>query len=105
MINQGSSEISMMFGVKAEYARLAVNALYDEFFRAAPFRAAELEDASAQTSGSMCHYPKTLTPSRSLVIIPPPLCDSSETENPRQGKTRRASMLKLQFYDRSEEVP
>jgi aspartate kinase len=34
MINQGSSEVSMMFGVKAEDARNAVRALYDEFFGA-----------------------------------------------------------------------
>ncbi|MFP3387371.1 aspartate kinase [Brevibacillus sp. SIMBA_040] len=32
MINQGSSEVSMMFGVKAEEADLAVIALYQEFF-------------------------------------------------------------------------
>ena len=32
MINQGSSEVSMMFGVKAEDARNAVRALYSEFF-------------------------------------------------------------------------
>jgi aspartate kinase len=34
MINQGSSEVSMMFGVKAEDATRAVRALYDEFFAA-----------------------------------------------------------------------
>ncbi|MDD5604197.1 MAG: aspartate kinase, partial [Eubacteriales bacterium] len=33
MINQGSSEISMMFGVIAENCEKAVKALYDEFFR------------------------------------------------------------------------
>jgi aspartate kinase len=32
MINQGSSEISVMFGVKAEHAAKAVRALYQEFF-------------------------------------------------------------------------
>ncbi|AWK44986.1 aspartate kinase [Bacillus velezensis] len=32
MINQGSSEVSMMFGVKEEQERHAVRALYDEFF-------------------------------------------------------------------------
>ncbi|MCX5653235.1 MAG: aspartate kinase [Planctomycetota bacterium] len=32
MINQGSSEVSMMFGVKAEDTDRAVRALYDEFF-------------------------------------------------------------------------
>lgn len=32
MINQGSSEISMMFGVKAEHAQSAVQALYREFY-------------------------------------------------------------------------
>ncbi|GLB61049.1 aspartate kinase [Cytobacillus sp. NCCP-133] len=34
MINQGSSEVSMMFGVKAVYEKRAVQALYDEFFAA-----------------------------------------------------------------------
>jgi len=34
MINQGSSEVSMMFGVKAGDAKNAVRALYDEFFGA-----------------------------------------------------------------------
>lgn len=33
MINQGSSEISMMFGVKVADAAKAVKALYEEFFR------------------------------------------------------------------------
>jgi len=33
MINQGASEISMMFGVKAEDREKAVKALYEEFFR------------------------------------------------------------------------
>jgi aspartate kinase len=33
MINQGSSEISVMFGVRAEHRRQAVAALYDAFFR------------------------------------------------------------------------
>jgi len=32
MINQGASEVSMMFGVKAQDADNAVRALYDEFF-------------------------------------------------------------------------
>jgi len=32
MINQGSSELSMMFGIKAEDANSAVKALYEEFF-------------------------------------------------------------------------
>jgi len=32
MINQGSSEVSMMFGVKAEDNVKAVKALYNEFF-------------------------------------------------------------------------
>ncbi len=32
MINQGSSEASMMFGVKEEQEKHAVRALYDEFF-------------------------------------------------------------------------
>lgn len=32
MINQGSSEVSMMFGVKEEQEKLAVKALYEEFF-------------------------------------------------------------------------
>ena len=32
MINQGSSEVSMMFGVKAEDSIKAVKALYEEFF-------------------------------------------------------------------------
>lgn len=34
MINQGSSEISMMFAVKAEEEKAAVRALYEEFFGA-----------------------------------------------------------------------
>ncbi len=33
MMNQGSSEISMMFGVKAEHRRRSVVAIYDAFFR------------------------------------------------------------------------
>lgn len=33
MINQGSSEVSMMFGVKGKDEKKAVQALYDEFFR------------------------------------------------------------------------
>jgi aspartate kinase len=33
MINQGSSEISMMFGVQALDADKAVRALYEEFFK------------------------------------------------------------------------
>jgi aspartate kinase len=32
MINQGSSEVSMMFGIKADAIPQAVRALYDEFF-------------------------------------------------------------------------
>jgi aspartate kinase len=32
MINQGSSEVSMMFGVKQEDADKAVRTLYEEFF-------------------------------------------------------------------------
>ena len=32
MINQGSSEVSMMFGVKEPFAKRAVQALYEEFF-------------------------------------------------------------------------
>ena len=32
MINQGSSEVSMMFGVKEEDEKKAVQALYNEFF-------------------------------------------------------------------------
>jgi aspartate kinase len=34
MINQGSSEVSMMFGVKAADEKKAVQALYQEFFGA-----------------------------------------------------------------------
>ncbi|EIJ78241.1 aspartate kinase III [Bacillus methanolicus PB1] len=36
MINQGSSEVSMMFGVKAEDEQRAVKALYEEFFATVP---------------------------------------------------------------------
>ena len=36
MINQGSSEVSMMFGIKADDIPQAVRALYDQFFGAAP---------------------------------------------------------------------
>ncbi|MFJ5763080.1 aspartate kinase [Neobacillus sp. NPDC093182] len=36
MINQGSSEVSMMFGVKQVDEKRAVQALYDEFFAAVP---------------------------------------------------------------------
>jgi aspartate kinase len=32
MINQGSSEVSMMFGIKEEDKVVAVKALYNEFF-------------------------------------------------------------------------
>lgn len=32
MINQGSSEVSMMFGVKEKDEKRAVQALYEEFF-------------------------------------------------------------------------
>jgi aspartate kinase len=34
MINQGSSEVSMMFGVKEAEEKSAVQALYEEFFAA-----------------------------------------------------------------------
>ena len=34
MMNQGSSEISMMFGVKASDRKRAVKALYEAFFTA-----------------------------------------------------------------------
>lgn len=36
MINQGSSEVSMMFGVKEENERIAVKAIYEEFFAVVP---------------------------------------------------------------------
>lgn len=36
MVNQGSSEVSMMFGVKEEVERRAVQALYEEFFVSVP---------------------------------------------------------------------
>ncbi len=36
MINQGSSEVSMMFGIKDEDMTAAVRALYEEFFTAVP---------------------------------------------------------------------
>lgn len=36
MINQGSSEVSMMFGVKEPQEKRAVQALYNEFFVAVP---------------------------------------------------------------------
>jgi aspartate kinase len=39
MITQGSSEVSMMFGIKAEDIVATVRALYREFFAAAPKRA------------------------------------------------------------------
>lgn len=32
MINQGSSEVSLMFGIHADHADAAIHALYDEFF-------------------------------------------------------------------------
>ena len=32
MINQGSSEISMMFGIDEHYSDIAVQAIYDEYF-------------------------------------------------------------------------
>ncbi|MCJ1777598.1 aspartate kinase [Mammaliicoccus sciuri] len=32
MINQGSSEISMMFGINEQYSDIAVQAIYDEYF-------------------------------------------------------------------------
>lgn len=35
MINQGSNEVSMMFGIKSEGMEAAVRALYNEFFQAA----------------------------------------------------------------------
>jgi aspartate kinase len=33
MVNQGSSEISIIFGIDSTDEKKAVNALYDEFFR------------------------------------------------------------------------
>ena len=36
MINQGSSEVSMMFGIAESDMRAAVRTLYDEFFTAVP---------------------------------------------------------------------
>jgi len=33
MMNQGASEISMMFGIKDRQTKKAVKALYEEFFR------------------------------------------------------------------------
>lgn len=36
MINQGSSEVSMMFGVKEENEKRAVQAIYEEFFTVVP---------------------------------------------------------------------
>ncbi|WP_175638083.1 aspartate kinase [Metabacillus schmidteae] len=36
MINQGSSEVSMMFGVKEPQEKIAVQAIYNEFFVAVP---------------------------------------------------------------------
>ena len=36
MINQGSSEVSMMFGIKAVNEKIAVKALYEEFFAGVP---------------------------------------------------------------------
>ncbi|HOS43184.1 MAG TPA: aspartate kinase, partial [Armatimonadota bacterium] len=36
MINQGSSEVSMMFGIKDDDMTAAVRALYEEFFAAVP---------------------------------------------------------------------
>ncbi len=39
MINQGSSEVSMMFGIKAEDTTPTVRALYREFFGTVPRRA------------------------------------------------------------------
>lgn len=38
MINQGSSEVSMMFGVKAEDEKKAVKALYEEFYGRTPVK-------------------------------------------------------------------
>ncbi len=32
MVNQGASEISMMFGIKQDEANVAIKALYDTFF-------------------------------------------------------------------------
>ena len=32
LYNQGVSEVSMMFGIKEEYEKRAIQALYDEFF-------------------------------------------------------------------------
>ncbi len=50
MINQGSSEVSMMFGVKAAEADRAVIALYQEFFGDEGETAAELLTASSAAS-------------------------------------------------------
>ncbi|KZE54003.1 aspartate kinase [Brevibacillus parabrevis] len=50
MINQGSSEVSMMFGVKAAEADRAVIALYQEFFGDEGETAAELLAASSAAS-------------------------------------------------------
>ena len=36
MINQGSSEISMMFGIDEHYSDIAVQAIYDEYFTKQP---------------------------------------------------------------------
>jgi aspartate kinase len=47
MINQGSSEVSMMFGVKAEDADRAVIALYQEFFGREEVQAAKTDQASS----------------------------------------------------------
>ncbi|WP_439443624.1 aspartate kinase [Listeria aquatica] len=33
MINQGSSEVSIMFGIKKEFEKTAIRALYEEFFK------------------------------------------------------------------------
>jgi aspartate kinase len=48
MINQGSSEVSMMFGVKAEDADRAVLALYHEFFSAGQSDAPDLSACEFQ---------------------------------------------------------
>lgn len=49
MINQGSSEVSMMFGVKAEEADRAVIALYQEFFGGEELAAASGEPVSSSS--------------------------------------------------------
>ena len=36
MINQGSSEVSLVFGVRSEFENQILKALYNEFFAATP---------------------------------------------------------------------